>query len=110
MVESSKLVKPWRQDVVAACLEQVPDQCALDGPLHLSVEFVLYRPVSASRKRLAKGAIGPPDLSKLVRSTEDALKTAGAIVDDSRFVSVTATKRFASDGEPTGAHIEITRA
>ncbi len=111
MVESSKKVRPWREAVANAAVDQVPESLrGMDGPLTLLVTFVMPRlGDSASRKRVAMGPIGPPDLSKLVRSTEDALTTAGIWRDDARVVWTLAEKRYAFPGEPTGAYICIDR-
>lgn len=108
MVESSKKVKPWRQDVVAAARSVVenariahyPDGVLhidpftpLDGPLHVRMVFSFTRPRSHYRTgrnaHLLKAdapaqPCGRPDVSKLCRATEDALTTAGVWVDDSR--------------------------
>jgi Holliday junction resolvase RusA-like endonuclease len=83
MVESSKKVKPWRQDVVAAALLHRP-AVPLDGPLFAYMVFTLPKPKSAVKSRTAPDRT--PDLSKLLRSTEDALTTAGLWADDARVV------------------------
>lgn len=95
LVESSKKVKPWRQDVKAAALEliqhagrQFPDfgsQYPVDGPLLVSMVFTMPKPASAPKRRQT-WPDKKPDLSKLARSTEDALVDAGLILDDSRIV------------------------
>jgi crossover junction endodeoxyribonuclease RusA len=108
MVESSEKVAPWREAVANAAVAQVPEASrGLDGPINLRVAFRLKAPASASKKRLALGPVGAPDLSKLVRATEDALTTAGVWKDDSRVVSIDATKRYALPGEATGAVLMI---
>lgn len=61
------------------------------GPVHLDVTFTMPRPKSA--KAGARPATRP-DLDKLLRSTKDALKTAGVYEDDGRVVSVIAQKYF----------------
>lgn len=84
MVESSKKVAPWRDDVRAAALT-VHDGPPLDGPLAALMVFTLRKPASAPvRRRTWPDRY--PDLSKLVRSTEDALTTAGLWADDARLV------------------------
>lgn len=110
MVESSKYVKPWREAVKAAAreeLDQRPDWDRLDGALRLHVVFSFDRPRShfgtgrnARRlKPLAPSApAGPPDLSKLVRSTEDALTDAGVWRDDSRVTTISASKTYVDSG------------
>jgi len=107
MIESSKKVKPWRQAVEAAAVEAKSGAAALDGPLILTILFWLAAPTSLSRKKLAMGPYRKPDLSKLVRSTEDALVTAGAIADDARIVELHVEKRFVPPGGHCGAEIVI---
>lgn len=85
MIESSKKVKPWRQDVVAAAIQSRNGAAPLDGPLRARIVFTLPKPKSAP-KRKRTYADRKPDLSKLLRSTEDALTTAGVIADDARIV------------------------
>ena len=95
MVESSKKVKPWRQDVKAQALKlidfagsQFPEfgsQYPVGGPLWVSMVFTMPKPASAPKRRQT-WPDKKPDLSKLARSTEDALVDAGLILDDSRIV------------------------
>lgn len=87
LVEHVKAVKPWRQNVEAAALEAMDfgRRAALDGPLVASMVFTLPKPTSAPKKRVTF-ADKKPDLSKLCRSTEDALKTGGVWKDDARVV------------------------
>jgi Holliday junction resolvase RusA-like endonuclease len=85
MVESSKKVKPWRQDVKAAAIAARNGAPPLDGPLAVRMVFTMPKPSSAPKKRRT-WAMRKPDLSKLARSTEDALVDAGLIADDSRIV------------------------
>lgn len=92
MTESSKAVKPWRTAVEQAVMLAAPpgarkDPILFRGPVSLDVTFTMPRPKSAK-----DGA--RPDLDKLLRSTKDALKTAGVYEDDGRVVSVIAQKYF----------------
>lgn len=97
MIESSKKVKPWRQDVKQAALDAIaghPDWTPLDGPLVASMTFTFARPKSHYRTGRnahllrdtapARPAV-TPDLSKILRSTEDAL-TGVIWADDARVV------------------------
>lgn len=88
MVESSKKVKPWRMDVKAAA-EEVRKANAqlmpLDGPLIVSMVFTMPKPASAPKTRRT-WPDRMPDLSKLARSTEDAISDAGVWADDARVV------------------------
>lgn len=106
-VESSKSgVDEWRADVRAACLEVWAGRAPLDGPLELEVEFVRKRPVGAPKRRTPPASTAP-DLSKLVRSTEDAITSAGVWVDDARVVRTVSSKRVAEIGETPGARIRV---
>ena len=98
LVESSKKVKPWRQDVKAKA-EEVREAIGttLDGPLKVSMTFTLTKPASAPKKRTT-WPDRMPDLSKLIRSTEDAITDAGLWADDARIVECTASKRYPREG------------
>lgn len=98
MVESSRHVKPWREAVKAAALAVLLPAGLepLDGPLVADMVFTFARPKShfrtgrnadLLRDNAPAAPIGPPDLSKLARSTEDALTDAGAWADDARVVA-----------------------
>lgn len=87
MVESSKKLAPWREDVRQAALKwrEYHGQHTFDGPLAVSMIFTLRKPTSAPKTR----RVWPtkyPDLSKLLRSTEDAITSAGLWADDARVV------------------------
>ncbi|MFB7496024.1 RusA family crossover junction endodeoxyribonuclease [Streptomyces sp. NPDC056161] len=96
LVESSKYVKPWRDDVVAASLQaRGRGWKPLTGPLAAEMIFTLTRPkthfgTGRNSERVRPSApwipAGVPDLSKLARSTEDALTTAGIYRDDALVV------------------------
>lgn len=86
MVESSKKVRPWRMDVKAAAELAREDHGGMfAGPLRVSMVFTLPKPASAPKKRQT-WPDRKPDLSKLVRSTEDAISDAGLWEDDARIV------------------------
>jgi crossover junction endodeoxyribonuclease RusA len=115
LVESSKpRVKTWRQDVMDAAekaVEGVPEL----GPVTLGVCFWMRRPAGhygtgrnamVLRASAPAAPTGKPDLSKLVRSTEDALTDAGVWKDDAQVVDIVATKRYADNRRP-GASINV---
>lgn len=98
VMESSKRVKPWREAVTAAALATgAADRPPYDGPVIVTMVFSFERPKShflpANTRRpspvLRPDApprpAGAPDLSKLLRSTEDAL-THVVLSDDARIV------------------------
>lgn len=99
LTESSKKVRPWRQDVKAAAeaviarLDSEFPWAPLDGPLMLTVAFTMPAPKSLPKRRPSQPA-KTPDLSKLIRSTEDALTSAGVWRDDALVVEVRAVKTY----------------
>lgn len=104
LIESSKKVKPWRQDVAAAALEARAGRPPMDGPVMVEIAFYLARPKSAPKSRQYPDR--KPDIDKLVRSTLDAIVTAGLIHDDGQVCSIDASKHFAAGG-PLGAAVLI---
>lgn len=121
MVESSKKVKPWRQDVryavndAVAAREGAGDPFAtLSGPVGVDITFLLPRP--KGHYRTGKNAhllrdsaparpTSKPDVDKLLRSTLDALRDAGVYGDDAQVVNLTGRKRYAT--AHAGAVIQI---
>ena len=110
LIESSKKVKPWRSAVVAAAVPLRP-AAPLDGPLVADMVFTMPRPRShygtgrnaGQLKERYVSAVPDrtPDLSKLVRSTEDALTDAGVWADDARVVAYgRLIKLYAGDSDP----------
>lgn len=99
LVESSKRVKPWRQDVKAAAIEARNGAAPLDGPLIARMVFTVAKPKSAPKRKRAYPD-RKPDLSKLLRSTEDALVTAGVIADDARIVEYTRVAKVFPGEDP----------
>ena len=117
MVESSAKVKPWRQDVAAAAREAVEREgwTCPSGAVSLHIAFLLARPLGHYGTGRNAGVLKDsapffvskrPDLSKLVRSTEDALTTAGVYRDDNQVVAITTTKTYSDDGV-TGAVVTV---
>lgn len=122
MIESSKRVKPWRQDVKHAALTAVAEKhgvtyafAPLNGAVRIDIRFLLPRPKHHYRTgrnaNLLRDAapLWPavkPDIDKLIRSTLDALGEAGCWHDDAQVVSIHAWKSYA-DATTSGAVITI---
>ena len=132
MIESSKKLRPWRQDVKAAAeawrsglsemsaeglpvrvIDNGPDRVLalpLDYALRVRMTFTVPKPGSAPKRRQT-WPMRMPDLSKLVRSTEDALTDAGIWRDDARVVECVSAKRYPGEGadalDAPGCVIEI---
>jgi len=117
MVESSKKVKPWRQDVKTAATAS-PEH----GPYFVDAVSVLatfYFPRPKSHFRTGKNChllrdnaprhfvAKKPDIEKVLRSTFDAITESGLWRDDALVVDVVAKKLYADD-RPPGAEITIT--
>lgn len=115
MVESSKLVGPWREAVKAAVAAAYPGLEPITGPVVIDLIFRLRRPKShyrTGRNAHLVRASAPrhpavkPDLDKLVRSTLDGLVDAGVIADDALVTVLAATKTYA---DLPGARITVTQ-
>ena len=120
MVENSKRVKPWRQDVKAAALDHYRDE-VIDQAVEVEIIFIFARPKShfgtgKNSKKLKPSAPvfvtskGIGDIDKLQRSTYDALSESSGgnvLKDDSLIVQNRNSKRYCVAGENPGAKIII---
>ena len=104
MVESSKAVRPWREAVKAAALDVMGGAPPLDGPLIARMVFTMPKPKSAPKGRRT-WPDRMPDLSKLIRSTEDALTDAGVWADDARVVGYSRAEKVFPGEDPEALHI-----
>ena len=114
LVESSKAVRPWRQDVKHAALACIPHDWDPSLPMALSIVFRFKRPQTHIGKKGLKPSAPQHcttaragDVDKLLRSTFDSL-TGVAFDDDRQVISVNASKRYTTADEPQGAIITIT--
>jgi crossover junction endodeoxyribonuclease RusA len=111
-IDSCKRLPAWRS-LVAHMASQVNDSALIDGAISLSIKFVLPRPKGHYGKKGLRPAApkyptGKPDLCKMVRAVEDALK--GVVwTDDSRVVVYDRVIKVYADnqGEFIGAHVQI---
>lgn len=115
IVDDCKQNKNWRSDVKKACESYTGPP--LDGPIRLTVEFLMPRPKSHYGTGKRAGELKPtapvwhttaPDATKLLRSTEDAITDSGLWADDSRVCIQKVYKRYAVGDERPGANITIT--
>jgi len=90
LVESSNKVAPWRQDVRRAAEDAMNGHLPFDGPLEVVVTFTLAKPRTVKREMPHVR----PDVDKLLRSTLDALGSAGVYGDDSQVVHSDALKVY----------------
>ena len=118
MLESSKRLRPWRQDVRFAALEKRPPDWDMTTPMRIGLVFWFPRPATHYGTRngisylKANAPIEPVsarigDIDKLQRAVFDAL-TGVAYLDDRQVVEVEARKAYlmGPDAAPY-AHITI---
>lgn len=116
MVESSKKVKPWRQDVVAAALDAKAQSGWVAPAVAVEVEIAFQMPrpryhfgTGRNAHQLKPGAPvyvdKKPDIDKLVRSTLDALTSADVLRDDAQVGRIVVDELYANG--PSGAQITI---
>jgi Holliday junction resolvase RusA-like endonuclease len=105
LVESSRKVAPWREAVERAARARIAltGWVTLDCPVRLDVVFLLPPPKTMPRGRTMPTTY--PDLSKIVRSTEDALTSAGVWADDARVCDLRASKVYTTGR--SGARITV---
>lgn len=96
--DNTKL-KPYRQEITRAAMLALRDLELQEPfaekhvPVSLVIDFYLDRPPSIPKKRTFMTV--RPDLSKLIRSTEDAM-TGILYVDDSQVVEFNSRKHYGS--------------
>jgi Holliday junction resolvase RusA-like endonuclease len=93
-------LKPWRHVIATHADLGVTFDC----PVIVTLSFVLPRP---QKPRWTVPAV-KPDIDKLCRAILDGLKDGGLLAEDSRVVTLTATKRYPNPGDPTGVGIDVT--
>jgi Holliday junction resolvase RusA-like endonuclease len=112
LIEMSGPEKSWRELVGQCGLEAMRGRSRfVDHPLTVVMVFGFARPKSHyTSKGLRANApawhVARPDVSKLVRSAEDAL--SGIVFDDdSRIAHLLVSKRYCTADEPTGVAIFV---
>jgi crossover junction endodeoxyribonuclease RusA len=112
--EKSRKVKPWRDAIRAAALQQGARPIA--GPVEVAITFWLPRPKGHYRTGRNSDRLRPaapvrpatrPDLDKLTRSTLDGLASGCAYGDDGQVVELWVSKWYAGDLHAPGAEIII---
>jgi Holliday junction resolvase RusA-like endonuclease len=115
MAESSAKVKPWREAVKYAVLEQTAgaERFGRGVPLTAILQFFVVRPKAHYRANGELKESAPcwaplrPDVDKLARSTLDGLGESGVFAEDAQVVSLLAVKRYATGGDPVGCRIDL---
>lgn len=111
MVEASKHLPAWRNDIVLAVKQMfyaTEDVAKFVDPVRLKVTFYIERPKQPKHK-VWPGS--KPDLDHYIRAVGDALTIGGLLADDALIVQIEAEKVWCAAetrAEP-GATIEIWR-
>jgi crossover junction endodeoxyribonuclease RusA len=111
MVEASKHLPAWRNDVILAVKKLFADSEDVSKfvePVKLKVTFYIERPKQPKYK-IYPG--GKPDLDHYIRAVGDALTIGGLLADDALIVKILAEKVWCgpeTKPEP-GATIELWR-
>ena len=118
MVENSKKLAPWRDDVRCAAERAMIDngiEGPLKGPLRVNVCFFFFRPkyhfgTGKNADKIKERYLAPwydktPDVDKLERSTYDALESSRMFINDCQICDGHRSKRYTQ--KRTGALIII---
>ena len=102
MVESSKYLKPWRQEVAGTALTLKTEMFKAHVPVELTLNFYFQKPKTVKRRAMTT----KPDSSKLLRAIEDAI-TGILVHDDAQIVETHIRKHY---GGPERVEIELREA
>jgi len=91
--------KKEKEDAIIQLKLQHKNKPIFDGPLNLVITFYMQAPLSLSYKKKCMLYGMPhfkrPDLSNMIKYTEDLLQNAQMLTDDSRIISIKAKKIYA---------------
>lgn len=115
--EGRRKLGDWRQAIGEEARRALPDDAPLlEGPVYVTVSFLMPKPKSAPK--YLRHVTKKPDLDRLLRALLDAI-TGVLIVDDAQVVSVSAAKSYAIEtrphadvmvmAAPTGVEAELER-
>ena len=103
MVEMNKKLPAWRKTIINTGRTVAPKQ-PLDCPVSVETTIWVPRP----KKPRFNVPATPGDLDKYLRAIGDGIEQAGIVKNDARITHWTATKHYANNDTPPGAHITIT--
>jgi len=105
-IEMSPHVGNWRGDVKRTAEDFIAGtgHVRFEGPVRVRMVFTVQKPKSAPKRRRTWPAT-MPDLSKLCRSTEDALTAAGVWRDDARVVEYTRLAKVYPGEDPEALEV-----
>ena len=109
-------LKPWRYQVAAAILAELPDGWDPSLPLSVSAVFRFPRPQGHYGTGRNAGQLKPsspqhhfvkPDTDKLGRSVGDSLEEGGIVKGDQQIVEWHLSKRYCTESETPGVLITL---
>ena len=100
--QNAKALKPWRATVT----RHTPGGQLFDCPVYIEANFIMPRP---QRPKFDLPAV-TPDLDKLTRALFDGITDAGLWADDARVTRMLVAEEYATDDNPVGVHVLVTRA
>jgi Holliday junction resolvase RusA-like endonuclease len=112
IVDANPKAKSWKQEVASAAAAVMLGRTLLQGPLRLSVVFIMPRPLGHYGSGKNEGIVKPraprwhtvkPDVTKLIRAVEDAL-TGIVWRDDSQVCEASQCKIY---GESASVRVSI---
>lgn len=92
LVEASKQLPEWRNQIVLAAKEAMLDYGWATADTAVKVECIFFMPKPKTVKR--KYPIVAPDTDKLLRGLFDALTASKVVSDDQIITDVVASKRY----------------
>jgi Holliday junction resolvase RusA-like endonuclease len=95
LVEASKQLPEWREQIVLAAKEAMMSTdlwYKTEKPVRVECVFFFPKPKTVKRDYPSVA----PDLDKLCRSLLDALTQAGVYLDDAQVIDLIATKRYSA--------------
>lgn len=99
----------WKHAVALGALPYRPNS-PIEGPISVSIEFIMPRPKSKMRKKDPDGKVwcaSKPDVDNLEKAVLDALTNAGWWHDDAQVVRLDSVKVYHSKAGRPGAAIYV---
>jgi Holliday junction resolvase RusA-like endonuclease len=110
-VYSDKRQVNWENMFALYSAEHRPDK-PLEGPLSLSILFVLNRPKRLQRKKDHDGLLPcdkKPDLDNCIKSVQDSLNDQGWWHDDAQVARIVTGKAYSEKGMPARIEVQISQ-
>lgn len=108
---SDDKAKAFKRDLILMCLPHKPAR-PIEGPVHLSLTFVVARPASLKAKRHPDGRVWSttrPDSTNFCKIVEDLLTKSAFWNDDNQVARHTLEKFYAARNEPPCIEVGIER-